>query len=91
MKLAKLPEELYPIRVGGKTISGAALSRLFALEKRLHHVRNTKLLKGVQERIQTLTDEMMSVAIGECEDNRDEFLKNQVPGHEKNCLTTRKL
>ena len=67
----------------GKAIRGTALSRIFALEKRLRHVRNTKLLKGVQERIQTLIDEKMMVPIGEWADNRDEFLKGQVSGHEK--------
>ena len=33
VKLLTLPEELYQLRVDGKTISGTALSRFFVLEK----------------------------------------------------------
>ena len=54
VKLSRLSEELHPLRVDGKAISGSALNRFFALEKHLNHVRNAKLLKVVHERVASL-------------------------------------
>ena len=83
VKLSRLPEELYPLRVDGKAISGSALNRFFALEKRLNHVRSAKLLKGVHERVEILIDDKIMVPISEWEAKKDEFLKDQTPGNEK--------
>ena len=83
VKLSRLPEELYPLRVDGIAISGSALNRFFALDKRLNHVRNAKLLKGVHERVESLINDKIMVLIREWEAKKDEFLKDQTPGNEK--------
>ena len=82
-KLSRLPDELYPIKVDGKKISGSAVQRIHLLEKRLDHPRNKSLKEGVHARVQALIQDKMLIKIGNWHDYEHEFLKDQEPGNEK--------
>ena len=79
VKLSRIPEELYPLRVDGKSISGSSLNRFFTLEKRLNHVRKAKMLKGVYERVEGLINDKIMIPIGEWDTKKEMFVKDQTP------------
>ena len=75
IKVTRLPDDLYPENVDGVKITNQALSRYYALEKRLHSQRNGVLKKEVQERVQALIDEGIIKEIGNWEDHKNELMK----------------
>ena len=83
IKLSRLPNELYPMRVDGAKISGQAIQRFYSLEKRLDHPRNSKLRSGVHTRVETLIEEGMLIPTGYWIDHQDDFLQDQEQGKEK--------
>ena len=83
IKLSRLPNELYPMRVDGAKISGQAIQRFYSLEKRLDHPRNSKLRNGVHTRVETLINEGMLIPTGHWMNHQEDFLKDQEQGKEK--------
>ena len=77
IKLTRLPEYLYPIRVDGRKISGQAVSRFHALENRLNHNRNKKLREGVHERINSLIKDDMMKLVGLGKKTNPNFCKTR--------------
>ena len=64
IKLTRLPESLYPLKVEGTKISSSAIGRFYALERRLDHPRNKKLHEGVHERVKSLIADEIMVRVG---------------------------
>ena len=82
IRLTRLPENLYPLKVDGINISGSAIHRFISLEKRLDHRRNKKLHDGVHDCIKSLINDEMMIKVGLWDEHKRLFMKNQEPGEE---------